>query len=84
MRKKSLSEDQLKELVEMVREANSGRVVCDAWFECEGWRKSYRQIADGLAFFDYQTEGKRYRGDKFKLCPWCGSPISWDWERLKE
>lgn len=78
-----MTDDDIKNMVELLRRANSSGVVCDAVFACEGWQKSYEQIEDGLNFFEYQTDYNKYRGDRFKYCAWCSKEIDWSWERLK-
>jgi len=57
--------------------------VCDRIFECDGWKKSYRQINDAIIL------KLRLSSDKpcgaivpFRFCPWCGQEIKWEeWER---
>ena len=66
------TKEEIDKLVEVVREANSGRVVCDAWFECEGWAEGKRYFLAAVGC------------PPFNFCPWCSKKLNWDWERLKE
>jgi len=57
-------------------------IVCDKFYECDGWEKSYRQLNDAIAFCYNHSAGPKYSGVPFKFCPWCGKEIDWDtWER---
>jgi hypothetical protein len=78
------TKEQLKRLVELVRQANTEGWVCDSVQGCDSWQNSYQQIEDGLNFFEYQTDYNKYRGDRFKVCPWCGKELNWNWKRLNE
>ncbi len=79
-----ITPEAIKALVEKVKRINTKGMVCDDVGACEGWMQSYQQIKDGLDYFDYQTEGKGYRGDRFNRCPWCSKKLEWDkWGRLK-
>lgn len=78
------TKEEIKQLVEAVRQANTAGWVCDSVQACDGWQTSYKQIKDGLGYFDYQTEGKEFRGYQFIVCPWCSRALDWvNWERLK-
>ena len=75
----------IRNLVEAIKQANTAGWVCDSVMACDGWQKSYEQIQTGLDFFEYQTDYNKYRGDIFKICPWCGNALDWqNWERLKK
>jgi hypothetical protein len=70
--------EQIKVLVEKLREINSPGVVCDSVLECEGWQA-------GKNFFDAENAQWDLIGcPPFAFCPWCGKLLDWDWGRLRK
>lgn len=65
------SPEEIKAMVEKVKQMNTAGMVCDSGGACDGWSKWHY-------LFDSNIDWKF-----FKFCPFCGYPISWDWERLK-
>ena len=68
------TEEDIKKLIELVREANTAGWVCDSAYECEGWEINYIHISAATKL-----------ADTFEFCPWCGRSLDWgNWERLKK
>lgn len=74
--------EKANKIIDAVRKEASSGFVCDAIFECSGWKNSYRQIINTIIFCHNQSAGPKYTGDNFKYCPWCGKEIDWEnWNR---
>ena len=55
--------------------------VCDRIFECDGWKKSYKQINDAIVKLRLSSD-KPCDIVPFVFCPWCGKEIKWkEWGR---
>lgn len=63
--------EEIKAMVERVRRMDTAGWVCDAWQGCNDWQ------THGQTLMEIGTK------KNMKFCPFCGYPISWDWERLK-
>lgn len=56
-------------------------IVCDRFFFCDSWKKSYRQINEALLRFRLLSSEPCEPIEPivpFKFCPWCGKEIKWD------
>ena len=66
------TKEEIKQMVDMVRKANTAGWVCDAVQECDGWSAIWanRALNEVIIFFEF--------------CPFCGKKLDWEnWERLK-
>lgn len=64
------TKEDIKALVEMVRQANTAGWVCDSVQGCDKWEILWEKQKELTAFFDF--------------CPFCGRELDWqNWERLK-
>lgn len=43
---------------------------------CKNWHNCMPQIVGAQVFCSNQAAGPKYKGTKFKFCPWCGRKLS--------
>ena len=56
-------------------------IVCDRIEECDGWKKSYRQLNEAITRLKLMSD-KPCTIVQFKFCPYCGKPITEEmWKR---
>ncbi len=66
------TKEQLEQLVELIKSADTAGWVCDAWQGCNDWQ-THGQTLMEIGF------------DFFNFCPFCGKKLDWQkWERLKK
>ncbi|KKM26490.1 hypothetical protein LCGC14_1584330 [marine sediment metagenome] len=55
---------------------------CEKWYSfarycvCKNWHGCMPQIVNAQVFCNNQSAGPKYKGAKFKFCPWCGRKLS--------
>lgn len=66
------TQEEIKQLVEAIKQANTAGWVCDSVQACEKWQAWVLKFGKSV-------------GEGFYFCPFCKKQLDWqNWERLKD
>lgn len=57
--------------------------VCDRIFECDGWKKSYRQLNEAITRLKLMSD-KSCTIVQFCYCPYCGKLITEEMKKSRK